>query len=266
MIKELFILSFIFNISSKVRNFYVNSLTKLFDYESSSSKSKESLFCTHQIIEKQSLILTENGIKNMSDCETSDHHTLEPSIDLFMSGIEAIVEDDVLTFFKEQNLERWNFLTRYRVSSKSYKFKVDIIWLFGVILRYAILLPARVMLLSVGTIYAITFPIVMFLLPESTIKKKFGRNFMILNAKLLSKSVITRLEFHDTEYRPKSGICVANHTTPLDTVFLMQDNLLSITGQRHGGFLGILQKATENIPSIFIDRSKANERLEMSRR
>ena len=44
--------------------------------------------------------------------------------------------------------------------------------------------------------------------------------------------------YHDTENRPKGGICVANHTTPIDIMTLACDNAYALTGQRHGGFNG----------------------------
>ena len=47
--------------------------------------------------------------------------------------------------------------------------------------------------------------------------------------------------YHDTENRPKGGICVANHTTPIDIMTLACDNAYALTGQRHGGFNGYFQ-------------------------
>ena len=57
-------------------------------------------------------------------------------------------------------------------------------------------------------------------------------------ARALSASII----FHDKKHRPKSdGICVANHTTPIDIMTLACDNAYALTGQRHGGLNGYFQ-------------------------
>lgn len=43
--------------------------------------------------------------------------------------------------------------------------------------------------------------------------------------------------------RPKNGIVVANHTSPIDVMILSCDNCYSMIGQRHNGVLGLIQKA-----------------------
>ena len=43
-------------------------------------------------------------------------------------------------------------------------------------------------------------------------------------SRILARSFSAELNFHDRQYRPKSdGICVANHTTPIDVVMLNCD-------------------------------------------
>ena len=42
--------------------------------------------------------------------------------------------------------------------------------------------------------------------------------------RILARSFSAVIQFHNQEYRPKpDGICVANHTTPIDAVILSND-------------------------------------------
>lgn len=80
--------------------------------------------------------------------------------------------------------------------------------------------------------------------------------FGILSAAL--SSVIT---YHNKENIPLNGICVANHTSPIDVLVLMCDNCYSLIGQRHGGFLGVLQRALARAsPHIWFERSEVKDR------
>ena len=56
-----------------------------------------------------------------------------------------------------------------------------------------------------------------------------------------------------SENRPTSGIVVANHTLPTDAIILGMDNVYALTGQKHGGLLGIAQKA--------LNRAAVNEHI-----
>ena len=41
---------------------------------------------------------------------------------------------------------------------------------------------------------------------------------------VLSSALSAVITYHNTENRPKKGICVANHTAPTDVLVLMCDN------------------------------------------
>ena len=44
-------------------------------------------------------------------------------------------------------------------------------------------------------------------------------------------------------YFRTDGICVANHTSPIDVVILSVDRPYALVGQSHPGFMGIIQKS-----------------------
>ena len=49
--------------------------------------------------------------------------------------------------------------------------------------------------------------------------------------RILARSFSADLHFHNVQYRPKSdGICVANHTTPIDVVMLNCDRSYALVG------------------------------------
>uniref|UniRef100_A0A1B0CEV6 Putative phosphate acyltransferase n=1 Tax=Lutzomyia longipalpis TaxID=7200 RepID=A0A1B0CEV6_LUTLO len=84
---------------------------------------------------------------------------------------------------------------------------------------------------------------------------------------ILASSVSLVASYHNEENRPLNGICVANHTTPVDALVLMHDNCYSLIGQRHGGFLGVLQRALARAsPHIWFERAEAKDRLAVAQR
>ena len=54
---------------------------------------------------------------------------------------------------------------------------------------------------------------------------------------------INSVNYHNRENLPQNGsICVANHTTVIDTVTLSNDRPYALIGQSHGGLLGWFQR------------------------
>ena len=54
---------------------------------------------------------------------------------------------------------------------------------------------------------------------------------------------IDSVNYHNRENLPQNGsICVANHTTVIDTVTLSNDRPYALIGQSHGGLLGWFQR------------------------
>ena len=59
-------------------------------------------------------------------------------------------------------------------------------------------------------------------------------NFVALTSfRILSRSFSAAVSFHNVQHRPKSdGICVANHTTPIDVVILQYDQSYALVRAR----------------------------------
>ncbi|XP_001605445.1 glycerol-3-phosphate acyltransferase 3 isoform X1 [Nasonia vitripennis] len=271
----------------------------------------------------------------------------EPAICLgyIRAGIEAIIEDDVTSRFEAEELKNWNLLTRTNRRYEFISWKLTVIWMFGFFTRYCFLLPLRILICFVGVMNLIaatfcigflpngwlkrwandyatrtsfrlmsrslsslitihnpeykpksgicvanhtstidacilstetTFSLVMWLtfctaivgyVPDGEFKRWLNQRVLIMCFAVLSSALSSVITYHNPENRPKTGICVANHTSPIDALVLMCDNCYSLIGQRHGGFLGILQRALARAsPHIWFERSEVKDREAVTKR
>lgn len=83
--------------------------------------------------------------------------------------------------------------------------------------RAHIIAILQLMLLYVGMVF-------LTCLPEGNVKKRIYGYVFTTCCQVLGGSVSAVINFHDRENIPKNGICVANHTTPLDAIILACDN------------------------------------------
>jgi len=86
--------------------------------------------------------------------------------------------------------------------------------------------------------------------------------------RMMCRSVSAIVTYHDRENMPRSGgICVANHTTVIDAVILMQDRPYAILGQKHSGFLGwAMDTISKSAKHVWFERSEASDRKYVSMR
>ncbi|KAL6429805.1 hypothetical protein ACFW04_007589 [Cataglyphis niger] len=121
-----------------------------------------------------------------------------------------------------------------------------------------------------------TFSLVMWLtvctavvgyVPEGNFKRWLNYKVSLMCFAVLSSALSSVITYNNPENRPVRGICVANHTSPIDVLVLMCDNCYSLIGQRHGGFLGILQRALARAsPHIWFERSEVKDREAVAKR
>lgn len=98
-----------------------------------------------------------------------------------------------------------------------------------------------------------------------------------------SRAFSALIYFHDRENQATSGglfkmhfififlvflgICVANHTSPIDVMILGTDAAYALIGQCHSGFLGAIQRALSRASShIWFERSEAKDRSLVAKR
>jgi len=189
-----------------------------------------------------------------------DFH-LSDVFDYVKTGVGAIIEDEVTQRFVAEELKSWNFLTRTSGSFEYINIKLSCIWIFGCFVRYCILLPGRMAILVVGLMWMAVCMTFVAALPSGPYKRWLNHLVFTSCFQVLGGALSAVVTYHDTENRPKGGICVANHTTPIDVLILACDNAYSLTGQAHDGFLGYLQRQLSRAsPQIWFERGESKDR------
>lgn len=78
---------------------------------------------------------------------------IEDCLEYIKSGIEAVIEDDVTSRFEAEELASWNLLTRTNRGYEFISWKLTVLWFFGFLIRYIILMPLRVIICFIGVSY-----------------------------------------------------------------------------------------------------------------
>ncbi|XP_017778210.1 PREDICTED: glycerol-3-phosphate acyltransferase 3 isoform X3 [Nicrophorus vespilloides] len=290
-------------------------------------------------------------LKNGSDDEATvdkDDFDLSNCFDYIKAGMEAIIEDQVTSRFEAEELKNWNLMTRTNRRYEFISWRLTVIWMCGFIIRYCFLFPLRVVICFFGICWLVAstgllgtipdclvkrhlnywcymvafrvmaralsgtiyirnkhfrpkcggvcvanhtspvdvlilstdncYSLVMWLtlctalvgyLADGPFKQWLNRRISIMCFGILSAALSSVITYHNEgENRPSAaGICVANHTSPIDVLVLMCDNCYSLIGQRHGGFLGVLQRALARAsPHIWFERSEVKDRHAVARK
>uniref|UniRef100_A0A8D0F7Q5 Phospholipid/glycerol acyltransferase domain-containing protein n=1 Tax=Strix occidentalis caurina TaxID=311401 RepID=A0A8D0F7Q5_STROC len=158
-------------------------------------------------------------------------------------GCEAVAEDEVTRRFSSEELVSWNLLSRTNANLHHVSWQLSVVWVTGILIRYCLLMPFRICLA--------VFSILLLVL-ATTVVGQFPNG----------RWVSYFYGCHCRENRPQEGgICVANHTSPLDVLILATDGCYSLVGQAHGGFLGLIQKSCmQTSRHVLFDRSEMKDR------
>ncbi|XP_041956441.1 glycerol-3-phosphate acyltransferase 3-like [Alosa sapidissima] len=177
-------------------------------------------------------------------------------------GIETIVEDEVTQRFTSEELASWNLLTRTNYNFQYISLRLTILWGMGVMVRYCILLPLRVTLASIGLIWLVIGTTLVGFLPNSRVKNWLSELVHVMCYRICARGLSAVIHYHNRENRPKrGGLCVANHTSPIDVVILANDGCYAMVGQVHGGLMGVIQRAmVRSCPHIWFERSEMKDR------
>ncbi|XP_043247971.1 glycerol-3-phosphate acyltransferase 3 isoform X1 [Colletes gigas] len=189
-------------------------------------------------------------------------------LDYIKVGVEAIIEDEVTSRFEAEELKNWNLLTRTNRQYEFISWKLTVIWMFGFVMRYCFLLPLRIFICFIGVQYLVITTFCIASLPNGFIKQWAYNKASLIAFRVISRSISAIITVHNPEYKPKTGgMCVANHTSTIDVCILSTQTAFSLIGQRHGGFLGILQRALARAsPHIWFERSEVKDREAVAKR
>ncbi|XP_077157120.1 glycerol-3-phosphate acyltransferase 3-like [Paroedura picta] len=211
-----------------------------------------------------------------------DHTTMEEAIaglrrgdfelsDAFYyckKGVEAIVEDEVTQRFTSEELVSWNLLTRTNINFHYISLRLTVVWVIGVFVRYCLLLPLRVTLATIGILSMIVTTTLVGKLPNSATKSWLSDLAHLTCSRILVRALSGTIYYHNKENKPqKGGICVANHTSPIDVVILTNDGCYTMVGQAHGGLMGVIQRSTvKACPHVWFERSEMKDRHLVTKR
>ncbi|KHJ92749.1 Acyltransferase [Oesophagostomum dentatum] len=219
--------------------------------------------------EKSELIDSELHSKDEPDHKKTTVRTVvDDSIDFITAGMETIIEDQVTTRFRAEELPSWNLLTRTRYSFQHINWKLSLLWFGGFLLRYLVLVPIRLILFVFGMVTMCTVCYLLGHVSNPKIKKFLNHHVMLMCMRIHSRAFSSIIRFHDRENRAKKGgICVANHTSPIDIMILSCDNCYAMVGQKQGGILGFIQDALSNAADhIWFERTEAADRKKVTQR
>uniref|UniRef100_A0A8C3A1L1 Glycerol-3-phosphate acyltransferase 4 n=1 Tax=Cyclopterus lumpus TaxID=8103 RepID=A0A8C3A1L1_CYCLU len=170
-------------------------------------------------------------------------------------GLESILDDEVTKRFSAQELESWNLLTRSNYNFHHISMRLTFLWGVGVLIRYGVLLPFRVTL-------AVTVS------PNSHNSPSMHVHLMCYRICVRAlTAIITYHNRYNMLNAKTGGICVSNHTTPIDVIILANDGCYSMVGQVHGGLMGMIQQAmAKSSPHIWFERSEVKDRHLVAKR
>ncbi|XP_075901038.1 glycerol-3-phosphate acyltransferase 4 isoform X2 [Nelusetta ayraudi] len=184
------------------------------------------------------------------------------------SGVESIVDDEVTKRFSAQELESWNLLTRSRCHFRHVGPQLTVLWALGILIRYGVLLPLRATLAATGIILLLILTTLVGFLPSRRLRFFLSQKVHLTCYRICARSLAAIVTYHNRENKPKNGgICVANHTTPIDVIILANDGRYSLVGQAHQGLLGMVQRAmAKSTHHIWFERSEVKDRHLVAKR
>ncbi|KAK4477267.1 hypothetical protein RD792_016481 [Penstemon davidsonii] len=186
----------------------------------------------------------------------------------------AIVDDSFTRCFKSNPPEPWNW--------NIYLFPL---WCLGVVFRYGILFPLRVIVLTIGWIIFLLcyFPVHFLLKGHDKLRKKLEivleetvksslfslqRGLVEVLCSFFVASWTGVVKYHGPRpsMRPKQ-VFVANHTSMIDFIVLEQMTAFAVIMQKHPGWVGLLQSTIlESLGCIWFNRSEAKDREIVARK
>uniref|UniRef100_A0AAY5EPY2 1-acylglycerol-3-phosphate O-acyltransferase 9, like n=1 Tax=Electrophorus electricus TaxID=8005 RepID=A0AAY5EPY2_ELEEL len=183
-------------------------------------------------------------------------------------GVESIMEDEVTHRFSSEELASWNLLTRTNNNFHYISLRLTILWGVGVCIRYGILLPLRVTLAAIGISWLVVGTTGVGFLPSCRLKDWLSELVHVMCYRICARGLSATIHYHNRENKPKKGgICVANHTSPIDVVILANDGGYAMVGQVHGGLMGVIQRAmVRACPHIWFERAEMKDRHLVTKR
>ncbi|ESN92447.1 hypothetical protein HELRODRAFT_186124 [Helobdella robusta] len=184
------------------------------------------------------------------------------------SGIKVIVDDEVTQRFDAAELPSWNLLTRTNNHYEFISWRLSILWGLGCILRLGILFPFRLILALISLTCFFVGTALIGRIQDEKSRRKYYCWLSLAIFRMMSRSFSSVITYHNRENRAKGGgICVANHTSPIDIIILGCDNCYAMVGQIQGGLFGSVQNAMSKAEhQVWFQRTEMKDRLSVTKR
>uniref|UniRef100_A0A8B9FT56 Phospholipid/glycerol acyltransferase domain-containing protein n=1 Tax=Amazona collaria TaxID=241587 RepID=A0A8B9FT56_9PSIT len=227
----------VFRISLGISHFYVKILITMFEWATLKIEEGEDSFPHAGIIQRDKTSMEEELAGQRGGC-----FNLADVMYFFKKGCEAVAEDEVTQRFSSEELVSWNLLSRTNANLHHVSWHLTVVWVIGILIRYYVEMY----------VHFISF----------RVKHWVANQVQMICATLGVRCLSGLVHFHNRENRPQEGgICVANHTSPLDVLILASDGCYSLVGQTHGGFLGLIQKSCmQTTQHVLFERSEMKDR------
>uniref|UniRef100_A0A7N8WYZ3 Glycerol-3-phosphate acyltransferase 3 n=1 Tax=Mastacembelus armatus TaxID=205130 RepID=A0A7N8WYZ3_9TELE len=250
MVVFLITLPAMFNVSLGVTGVYIQILVKILEWATirirRGQQEHVSIWCRDAV----------------SPSLAGGDFALSDAFYFYKKGLESIVDDEVTQRFSSEELASWNLLTRTNQNFHYISLRLTIIWGLGVFVRYCILLPLRVTLAVIGISWLVIGTTLVGFLSDSSVKNWLSELVHLTCYRICARALSATIRYHNRENKPrKGGICVANHTAPIDVVILANDGCYAMVGQVHGGLMGVIQRSmVRSCPHVWFERSEMKDR------
>ena len=188
---------------------------------------------------------------------TTSVFSLRDLLPFVSHAVSTVIQDDFSRCFQSAHSPPWNW-----------NFYLWPLWAMGVLTRYFFLFPLRCLCLLIGAlIWLFNLALIKTVVSPSrrTEWERWNIRFFC-KAFVLSWTGVIRYHGTIAQHRPNQ-IYVANHTSLIDIVMLMQQHTYSLVGQRQQGFVGFMQRNVLNcLNNCFFDRAEADDRSAAARR
>jgi len=262
------------DISLGLRDRYKKYLLKIFDFgferiqQSNVINEAASDIIDHKVEdeeeEEEEEVPRKGSIPPNKSYNTLQMHFQLPDVCEFArSGIECVIEDTVTKRFDVAELPSWNLLTRTNLDYQFISLRLTVIWVVGFFVRYFVFLPVRVTLVVLGMGLLVVSMACLPYIPNKTLKNFMAKWATLFAFRIIARGISAVVNYHNRENMAKGGgICVANHTSPIDAIILSCDRNYALIGQMQGGIMGALQVALLKAQDhIFFERGEMNDRL-----
>ncbi|KAM6205686.1 glycerol-3-phosphate acyltransferase 3-like isoform 2-T4 [Sarcoramphus papa] len=236
----LVLLPSMFRVSLGISHFYVKILIKMLEWAAlqiEEGVKKQKALALENLISTGIIQREETFMEEEIAGQHRGRFNLADVMYFSKKGCEAVAEDEVTPRFSSEELVSWNLLSRTNANLHHVSWQLSVVWVIGILIRYCLLVPFRV-------------------------KCWLSNQVQMICATLGVRCLGGLVSFHNRENRPQEGgICVANHTSPLDVLILASDGCYSLVGQAHGGLLGLIQKSCmQTTQHVLFERSEMKDR------